>query len=227
MHSGDLFPDRAIQETAPEFSFEKNARERGLSPIIGVDEAGRGPIAGPVFAAACILPSHFPCLAELKDSKQLSAKERERLFHLLTSHPDVRYSIQSVSETTIDSINILQATLLAMKRAIMALKEVPSLVLVDGNRIPIIPYQAEAIIHGDVLCPSISAASILAKVSRDAFVCRYDKKWPHFRFSEHKGYGTPYHLEMIERYGILPVHRKSFDPIKSLLNPPTLQGKLF
>jgi len=243
MHSGDLFLDGSLHETTPEarlckflassplgddaknlqsraeVSFEQKAREKGLYPLVGVDEAGRGPLAGPVVAAACILPSHFPQYDELKDSKQLSAKERKRFFSLLTSHPDVRYSVQFVSEKMIDTVNILQATLLAMKRAIMALKkEAPLLVLVDGNTLPSIPYPAHAIIHGDKLCPSISAASILAKVARDAFVSEYDKKWPHFRFSEHKGYGTPYHLEMIERYGILPVHRTSFDPIKSLLN---------
>jgi len=201
--------------TAPVCFVENEARKNGILLIAGVDEAGRGPLAGPVVAAACILPFNFPHFNELKDSKQLSQKERERIFALLTSYPGVFYSIQSVSEKMIDKINILQATLLAMKRAVMSLKISPALVLVDGNMLPTLCYPAQAVVKGDILCPSISAASILAKVTRDSLVTQYDKKWPQWCFSEHKGYGTPYHLHMIEKHGILPVHRKSFDPIKT------------
>jgi ribonuclease HII len=198
---------------------EHEARQQGIRCIAGVDEAGRGPLAGPVVAAACILPAYFPYMSEMKDSKQISPKERERLYALLISHPEVIYSIQVVSEKIIDKKNILQATLLAMKRAVESLKVSPTLVLVDGNVLPSIKFPAYAIVKGDILCPSISAASILAKVTRDAIVCQYDKKWPEWRFSTHKGYGTPHHLCMIKQHGILPVHRKSFDPIKSMINP--------
>ena len=217
MQSGDLFPDFFQEEKISGYYPEHIARKKGIDFIAGVDEAGRGPLAGPVVAAACILPSHFPYFDDLKDSKQLSANERERLYALLTSYPDVTYSIQSVSERVIDRINILQATLLAMKKAVMKLGRVPSLVLVDGNHLPALPYTSESVIKGDITCPSISAASILAKVTRDALVSQYDKRWPNWRFSEHKGYGTRYHLEMIQKYGVLPVHRKSFDPIKTLV----------
>lgn len=222
MYSGDLF-----SEAGPGPLVEHEARKKGIAPIAGVDEAGRGPLAGPVVAAACILPSHFPHFHELKDSKVLSPEERERLFALLTSYPEVIYSVQAISEKIIDKINILQATLLAMKRALLALKAAPALVLVDGNICPITKYPSQAVVKGDALCPSISAASILAKVTRDALVSKYDKKWPQWRFSDHKGYGTPYHLRMIEEHGILPIHRKSFDPIKTLLNPPSAQQELF
>ena len=196
---------------------EKEARKAGFIPLAGVDEAGRSPLAGPVVACACILPSNFP-FSQVKDSKLLSEKERERLFKKLTSFPGVEYAIEMASEKEIDLINILQATLSCMKKAVEALKIQPRLVLVDGNCLPTLSYPAKAVIQGDVSCPSISAASILAKVTRDAIVREYDKKWPEWRFSEHKGYGTQYHFEMIRKYGALEVHRRSFEPIKSLLN---------
>lgn len=184
--------------------------------IVGVDEAGRGPLAGPVVACACFLPDNFP-KSQVKDSKQLSEKQRERAFQLLTTFPGVLYAIESVSEQVIDEINILQATLLAMKRAVESISIIPILVLVDGPILPALSYPAQAIISGDVLCPAISAASILAKVTRDAILRSYDQRWPEWKFSVHKGYGTAYHRMMIETHGILPVHRRSFEPIKSLV----------
>lgn len=185
--------------------------------IAGVDEAGRGPLAGPVTACACILPPDFSHLYALKDSKQLTAKEREYLYQVLTTDPNVFYAVHSVSEEIIDSINILQATLLAMKQAVESLPVTPDLVLVDGRQIPSISCPAQAIVRGDALHPCISAASIIAKVTRDHYVAEYDSKWPTWRFSVHKGYGTKYHLQMIRQHGILPIHRKSFEPIKSFV----------
>lgn len=185
--------------------------------IVGVDEAGRGPLVGPVVASACFLPDNFP-INQVKDSKQLTEKQRERLYTLLTTFPGVVYAVEIVSEQVIDEINILQATLLAMTRAVESIACIPSRVLVDGNVLPALSYPAQAIVSGDSLCPCISAASILAKVTRDAIVRDYDALWPEWQFSKHKGYGTKHHLSMIKKHGILPVHRRSFEPIKSIVS---------
>lgn len=189
--------------------FEEEARKNGYKVICGVDEAGRGPLAGPVYAAAVIL--HEGQIIEgVNDSKKLSKKKREALFDEITS-VCADFSIASASEKEIDEINILQATFLAMKRAVNGLKTLPDLALVDGNRAPDLgSVNVETIIKGDSKSQSIAAASILAKVSRDRFMLEAAQKYPEYCFEKHKGYGTKLHYEMIEKYGICEIHRKSF-----------------
>lgn len=189
--------------------FEEEARKNGYKVICGVDEAGRGPLAGPVYAAAVIL--HEGQIIEgVNDSKKLSKKKREALFDEITS-VCADFSIASASEKEIDEINILQATFLAMKRAVNGLKTLPDLALVDGNRAPDLgSVNVETIIKGDSKSQSIAAASILAKVSRDRFMLEAAQKYPEYCFEKHKGYGTMLHYEMIEKYGICEIHRKSF-----------------
>lgn len=180
--------------------------------ICGVDEAGRGPLAGSVFAAAVILPPQHPIIG-LNDSKKLSARVRERLFGEIQQHA-IAWSIASASVEEIDSINILQATMLAMRRAVEGLSVVPHEVLIDGNRVPDLQISARAIIQGDALEPAISAASILAKVSRDREALELELRYPGYGFAKHKGYGTPQHLEALTRLGPTPVHRQSFAPVR-------------
>jgi len=180
--------------------------------ICGVDEAGRGPLAGRVYAAAVIL-DHTKPIDGLKDSKKLSHKQREELFALITEHA-YAYAISYVEAAQIDEINILQATLLAMKNAVLALPHTPTKVLVDGNQLPKLPVAAEAIVKGDSKIAQISAASILAKVARDREMERLDKLYPQYGFAKHKGYGTKMHLDAIRQYGVLPIHRKTFAPIQ-------------
>lgn len=184
--------------------------------IAGVDEAGRGPWAGPVVAAAVILDDANP-IAGLADSKKLSAKSRECLFEEIKAK-SLCCSIAQASVEEIDCLNILQATMLAMKRAIEGLRLPPAKILVDGNRIPQVAYDIEAIVQGDAKVPAISAASILAKVFRDGLLSDLDQKYPQYGFLKHKGYGTKIHLQALEQYGPCPIHRKSFAPIKRLLN---------
>ena len=194
--------------------YENRLRQRGFLQIAGVDEAGRGPLAGPVYAAACILPvdSLFP---GLNDSKQLAPEQRESLFAQITGTPGVVFGISSASVEEIDRFNILQATFLAMRRAVHALSLTPDFLLIDGNRLPATEIPAEAIIQGDALSVSIAAASILAKVTRDQLMDEYDRQWPVYGFKQHKGYGTIEHLKALRTHGPCPIHRMSFDPIKS------------
>jgi ribonuclease HII len=185
-----------------------------LTTIAGVDEVGRGPLAGPVVAAAVILPHNFQDPG-LRDSKKLSEKKRELFFDLINEQAiDVAIAEASVEE--IDQINILRASLLAMRRAVGQLSTVPSLVQVDGKDLPNIPYPGEAIIGGDdkILC--ISAASIIAKVTRDRLMMRLGQQYPAYGFEQHKGYGTAMHKKALAEHGITPIHRKSFAPIKAL-----------
>jgi ribonuclease HII len=186
-----------------------------MSLIAGVDEAGRGPLAGAVFAAAVILDPAFPIIG-LDDSKKLSAKKREYLSEQIKIHA-LSWSIAQASVEEIDSLNILQATLLAMQRAVEALPISPTEVLIDGNQLPKLLYPAKAIVQGDKTVAQISAASILAKVARDDMMDRYAKHYPQFSFQQHKGYGTKQHCLEIEQFGILDIHRKSFNPVKTLL----------
>lgn len=179
--------------------------------LAGVDEAGRGPLAGPVVAAAVIL--HPDCsIAGIDDSKKLSPRRREQLFDLITQQA-IAYSIGRAEVAEIDSINILQATLLAMKRAVTGLPVRPSKVLVDGNQAPTLEEPVDTLIKGDALNKSIAAASILAKVTRDREMIELDSRYPGYGFARHKGYPTKTHLEAIRRFGILPVHRRSFGPV--------------
>jgi ribonuclease HII len=183
--------------------------------VAGVDEAGRGPLAGPVMAAAVIL-NPKKIIPGLADSKKLSAKQREALFPLIQEYA-LAWAVGRAEVEEIDRINILQATLLAMKRAIEALIYPPELVLIDGTHAPILACRVQTIIKGDSLEPAISAASILAKVTRDREMVMLDKEFPHYGFAQHKGYGTQAHLEAIERHGISAIHRRSYAPVARMV----------
>lgn len=181
----------------------------------GVDEAGRGPLAGPVVAAAVILDPRQG-IAGLADSKKLTARRREQLFDQIQDKA-LCCAIGQASVEEIDRLNILQATLLAMQRAVAGLRLVPARVLVDGNRLPRLPMLAEAIIGGDAKVPAISAASILAKVHRDRWCEQIDAEYPQYGFAAHKGYGTAAHLAVLRQHGPTPWHRRSFAPVAQAL----------
>lgn len=183
--------------------------------VAGVDEAGRGPLAGPVVAAAVILDEMHP-IAGLNDSKKLTALRRERLYDEIRAKA-LCCSVAQASVEEIDRLNILQATLLAMRRAVEGLRLKPAKVLVDGNRLPVLDMLAEAIVGGDALIPSISAASILAKVTRDRWCSELDQKYPQYGFAAHKGYGTAVHLAALRAHGACPEHRKTFAPVTQVL----------
>jgi len=183
--------------------------------IAGVDEAGRGPLAGPVVAAAVILDELQP-IKGLADSKKLTALRREKLYDEILGKA-LCCSIAQASVEEIDTLNILQATLLAMQRAVAGLRLKPHKVLVDGNRLPAINILAEAIVKGDALVPCISAASILAKVYRDRWCAEYHLEYPQYGFADHKGYGTERHLAALREHGACPQHRKSFAPVSKVL----------
>ena len=184
--------------------------------VAGVDEAGRGPLAGPVVAAAVILDDLKP-IAGLNDSKKLTEKRREKLYDEILAKA-LCCSIAEASVQEIDTLNILQATLLAMRRAVDGLRLKPVKVLVDGNRLPVLDVRAEAIVQGDALVPAISAASILAKVHRDRLCAQWHVQYPEYGFAKHKGYPTPLHMEMLQKHGVLDIHRKTYAPVKKLLN---------
>ncbi len=198
--------------------FEEQLEAKGFQRIAGIDEAGRGPLAGPVVAAACILPKNT-LFENLNDSKQLTADERETLFQSITACPGLIYGIGIASVEEIDRVNILQATLLAMRRAEAAMSVRPDYILIDGNQLPYFEVPIEGIIKGDGRSVSIAAASILAKVTRDRIMAGLDEKWPEYGFKQHKGYATEQHLDAIRKWGPCPIHRRSFEPVKSLLNP--------
>jgi len=179
--------------------------------MAGVDEAGRGPLAGPVVAAAVILDDLKP-IAGLNDSKKLTEKRREKLYDEILAKA-LCCSIAEASVQEIDTLNILQATLLAMRRAVDGLRLKPALVLVDGNRLPVLDVRAEAIVQGDALVPAISAASILAKVHRDRLCAQWHTQHPQYGFDRHKGYGTAEHLQALAEHGPSPWHRTSFAPV--------------
>lgn len=191
-----------------DFEFEKAAMEKGFNVICGIDEAGRGPLCGPVCAAAVILP--VDCEIEgINDSKKLSEKKREALFDIIISKA-IAYSVSMVDAKTIDEINILQATFLAMRNAVNGLSVKPDYALVDGNRKPGLNMAEETVVKGDAKSVSIAAASILAKVTRDRYMYEMDKKYPEYQFAKHKGYGTKLHYEMIAENGICEEHRRTF-----------------
>ena len=196
------------------YEYEINAKSKGFKAVCGVDEAGRGPLAGPVFAAAVILPDG--CEIEgLNDSKKLSEKKREALFDVIKEKA-ISWCVASVDEKTIDEINILQATYLAMKNSVEGLDVPADYALIDGNRMPPLQIDGETVVKGDAKSMSIAAASILAKVSRDRFMLEIDKKYPQYQFAKHKGYGTKLHYEMLTEYGVSDCHRLSF--LKSFFN---------
>ena len=191
-----------------DYSIENEYREQGFDIICGVDEAGRGPLAGPVYAAAVILPSD--CIIEgLNDSKKLTEKKREALFDEIKEKA-LAYGIASADEKEIDEINILNATFLAMKRAIASLSVRPDLALIDGNQKPHTDIEEVTVIKGDAKSMSIAAASVLAKVSRDRFMLEMAEKYPQYEFARHKGYGTKLHYEKIAQYGVCDIHRRTF-----------------
>lgn len=183
--------------------------------IAGVDEAGRGPLAGPVYAAAVILSPAAP-IDGLADSKKLTAKKRDALFDVIQRRALV-WAIASASVEEIDDINILQASLLAMRRAVEALATQPHEILVDGLHCPAVSMPARAIVKGDAKEPAISAASILAKVARDRDMQKLHEQFPHYRFDLHKGYGTAVHMAALRAQGVSPVHRRSYAPIRELM----------
>lgn len=191
-----------------DYSFEIAAKEKGYELICGIDEAGRGPLAGPVCAAAVILPLGLE-IEGLNDSKKLTEKKREKLYDVIIEKA-VAYGIAFADEKEIDDINILQATFLAMKRATEKLSIKPEYALVDGNRMPNLDIDGETIVSGDALSPSIAAASILAKVTRDRLMLEYDKQYPEYQFAKHKGYGTKVHTEAIKEFGPSAIHRLTF-----------------
>lgn len=184
--------------------------------VAGVDEAGRGPLAGSVVAAAVILHENHP-IAGLTDSKKLSAQRRHVLETEIKQHA-MAWSIAEASHHEVDEINILQASLLAMRRALLGLNVLPELVLVDGNRLPRLEnYQMRAIVKGDLYEPCISAASILAKQYRDRQMLELDRLYPQYQFARHKGYPTALHRELLKKHGVSPAHRRSFRPVRDLL----------
>ncbi len=194
------------------WQFEKHYQEKGYSFIAGVDEAGRGPLAGPVVAAACFLEPDETFL-EINDSKKLSSKKRKELFDFLIHSPKVRYGIGIVEPVIIDEINILQATMLAMKNAVENLPLSLDLILVDGNRTPKLKVLSQAIVKGDSKSLSIAAASIIAKETRDLLMLKYHERYPEYGFNKHMGYGTRLHKEALQEFGPCPIHRKSFSPV--------------
>lgn len=190
---------------------EKKLWEKGFLYVAGVDEVGRGPLAGPVMAAACILPARFN-LPGLNDSKQLSESKREKLF-VEIQRQALGYAIGSAEPAEIDALNILQATKLAMKRAVESLKLRPHFLLIDALELPQLRIPQKGIIHGDALSASIAAASILAKVTRDRWMAELHTIYPYYGFNRNKGYGTKEHLEALTAYGPCPLHRRSFFPV--------------
>ena len=198
-----------MSEMTNPYEIEQRCREAGHEVICGVDEAGAGPLAGPVYAAAVVLPMGL-VIEGLNDSKKLTEKKREKLFDVICENA-IAYAIAAASEAEIDEINILNARMLAMDRAIKALKIKADFALIDGNRNVGIECPNEMVVGGDAKSASIAAASILAKVSRDRYVTEVlDKEYPEYAFAKHKGYGTKLHIEMLDRFGPCPAHRRTF-----------------
>ncbi len=203
------------------FRYEKKLRAIGAARIAGIDEAGRGALAGPVVAAAVILPEKFRH-RRLNDSKQLAPELREEIYHDLTSNPDLRWAVGIVDSMEIDRINVLRATHKAMRTAVAALSNTPDHVLIDG--LPVIPFPVPqtAIIDGDCLSLTIAAASVIAKVTRDGMMRDFCAHFPEYCFSQHKGYCTEIHLLKLHEFGPCPIHRRSFEPVAQPLL--TLEG---
>ena len=196
-----------MSKFTPDFSFERQC----CGPVCGIDEAGRGPLAGPVVAAAVILtPARIP--EGLNDSKALSTKQRELLLNAIEKNAIIGIGIAEPEE--IDRLNILQASLIAMRRAVLALSQLPDMALIDGNKLPELPCKAQAIVKGDSRCLSIAAASIVAKVTRDRLMVDADARYPGYGLAGHKGYPTKAHIEAVQTLGPSPIHRFSFKPVR-------------
>jgi ribonuclease HII len=209
-----------MNAAADRFQFERALWRRGLLWVAGVDEAGRGPLAGPVVAAAVMLPPEWLAaglpreLEGLNDSKQLTATQRERFFAALTARAEVRFALAQVEADLVDQINILQATHRAMNATLARLQPPAEHVLVDGHRVPSLRHPQTPIVKGDARSYSIAAASVLAKVTRDRLMLEYDRQWPAYGFAAHKGYGTAQHLAALAAHGPCPIHRRSFAPLR-------------
>lgn len=197
--------------------YERAARARGCLIIAGIDEAGRGPLAGPVVAAAVVLPADRS-IGGVFDSKQLTAQQRNLCFDLIQAHAE-HIGIGVVDHAEIDRINVLQATYRAMRIAVSRLGAKPDFCLIDGSPIRSFGHPHECIVEGDCKSASIAAASIIAKVTRDRLMCEYDALYPEYGFARHKGYPTPEHLECLERYGVCAIHRKTFGPVARRMSP--------
>lgn len=202
----------------PDLVFEIALHARGHHRVAGVDEAGRGPLAGPVAAAAVILPQGFSCPG-LDDSKKITAAKREFLYEILTGNPEIGWAVATANHEEIDRLNILRATHLAMRRAAESLTPPPDHCLIDGLPVRDFPFPHDAIVKGDGLSLSIAAASIIAKVTRDRLMREMDREFPEFGFAKHQGYGTKQHLEALRIHGPCRYHRRSFQPVSQLTLP--------
>ena len=209
----------------PSLRHEKLAYADGATIIAGVDEAGRGPLAGPVVAAAVILPHEYRHKV-LNDSKQLTERERETLYAELTTAPEIRWATGLSDVAIIDSYNILRATWRAMVLALDALPVKPDYVLVDGLHVPAIRLRQKAIVKGDAKSYSIAAASVIAKVTRDRLMLQFHSQYPQYNFAQHKGYGTPEHLAALAQHGPSPIHRRSFAPVRQAGAPVQIEFAL-
>jgi ribonuclease HII len=200
------------------FSYERKLWKKGLLSIAGIDEAGRGPLAGPVVAATAILPRSFSDPG-LRDSKKLSPGQRECIYSELTSDPSIFWAVSVVEAGEVDRLNVLRATHLAMREAVALLPDPPQHALIDGLPVNPFPVPQTAIVKGDGISLSIAAASVLAKVTRDRIMVEMDVRYPGYEFARHKGYGTSRHRELLRKHGPSPIHRRSFLPVAELLLP--------
>lgn len=208
-----VIEDKEHQRLLQLTRYEREARSQGFKAIAGIDEAGRGPLAGPVMAAACVIPEGL-YFRHINDSKQLSAEMREQIFEELINHAEVSFAVGVICQSEIDRINIFQATICAMLQAVAGLSLIPDYLLVDGLQLPHPRIPSLKLIKGDAISQSIAAASVIAKVTRDRFMVENDARWPQYGFKKHKGYGTPQHLAALAEHGPCPLHRFSFAPVK-------------
>ena len=208
MPAKKLTPEEEVKRVQKMYEIEHAKYLEGKKFVAGVDEAGRGPLAGPVYAAAVILPADL-FIPQLNDSKKLTEKKREELFEIITKNA-IAYSIASIDEKRIDEINILNATFEAMNSAVNSLSVTPDYALIDGNRIKNMTVPHETVVKGDAKSASIAAASILAKVARDRYITEISEKYPQYGFEKHKGYGTAAHNEAILKHGPCEIHRRTF-----------------
>lgn len=217
--------DKTSAKAGPTKALEMELWGKGCMLIAGTDEAGRGPLAGPVVAAACCIPQDV-VIEGVADSKKMTEAQRESVYAELTTHPDITWAAHVVDARTIDEVNILQAAMLAMETSVGKLPRKPDFVLVDGNRLPmgLDPEGSRAVVKGDDTCYCIAAASVIAKVTRDRMMLEYDTKWPQYDFKNNKGYGTVKHMAAIRAHGAVEIHRRTFAPLKHMdfshLPPP-------